>query len=150
MRYMSGVIGFGLRSAYVATGFALRLYTDASHGREAHHTAAGFCESRSSGCIFASGACIYTWPSIQQSTTLSTFESELYALVLGTRYLLALRRIATFVIGAALPASLLLLCDNQSVIAQLLWRDPSSRPRHIRTNLGFVYEAIDNGDIRVE
>jgi hypothetical protein len=36
------------------------------------------------------------------------------------------------------------------VIAQLLRRDFSSRSRHIRTNLGFVSEAIDNGDIHVE
>ena len=61
--------------------------------------------------------------------------------MLDTRYLLTLRRIATFIIGATLPASLV-LCDNQSVIAQLL--------RHIRTNIGFVYEATDNADIRVE
>ena len=149
LRYMSGVIGFGLRFAHNATGFTLRLYVDASHGREAHHTAAGFCKSRSGGCIFGSGACIYAWSSIQQSTALSTFESELYALVLGTRYLLALRRITTFIIGATLPTSLV-FCDNQSVIAQLLRRDLSSRSRHIRTNLGFLYEAIDNGDIHVE
>ena len=58
LRYMSGVIGFGLRFAHVATGFTLRIYVNASHGREAHHTAAGFCKSRFSGCIFASGACI--------------------------------------------------------------------------------------------
>ena len=53
---MSGVIGFGLRFAHVATGFALRLYVGASHGREAHHTAAGFCKSPSGGCMFALGA----------------------------------------------------------------------------------------------
>ena len=146
---MNGVIDLRLRFAHVATGFTLRLYVGASHGREAHHTAAGFCKSRSGGCIFASGACIYAWSSIQQSTALSTFESELYALALGTRHLLALRCIASFIIGATLPTSLV-FCDNQSVIAQLLRRDLSSRSRHIRTNLGFVYEAIDNGDIRVE
>ena len=36
------------------------------------------------------------------------------------------------------------------MIAQLLRRDLSSRSRHIRPNLGFVYEAIDKGDIRAE
>ena len=149
LRYMSGVIGFGLRFAHAAIGFALCLYAGASHGRGAHHTAAGFCKSRSGGCIFASGACIYAWSNIQQGTALSAFESGLYTLVLGIRYLLALQRIATFVIGATLPTSLA-FCDNQSVIAKLLRRDLSSRSRHIRTNLGFVYEAIDNGDIHVE
>ena len=77
------------------------------------------------------------------------FESELYALVLGTRCLLALRRTTTFIIAATLPASLV-LCDNQSAIARLLRRDLSSCSRHIRTNHGFVYEAADNDDIRVD
>jgi hypothetical protein len=149
LRYMHGTVGAGLRFAHAATGFRLRMYVDASHGREAHHTAAGFCKSRSGGCIFASGACVYAWSSTQQSTALSTFESELYALVLGTRYLLALRRITSFILNATLPTSLV-FCDNQSVIAQLLRRDLSSRSRHIRTNLGFIYEAIDNRDIHVE
>ena len=146
---MSGVLGFGMRFAHVATGFTLRLYVDASHGREAHHTAVGFGKSRSGGCIFASDTCIYAWSNIQQSTTIRTFESELYALVLGTRYILALRCITTFIIGTTPPTSLV-LCDSQSAIAQLLRRDLSSRSRHIRTNLGFFYEAIDNGDIRGE
>ena len=149
LRYMSGMIGYGLRFAHNHTGFALRLYIDASHGREAHHTAAGFRKSRSGGCILASGACIHAWSGTQQCTALSTFESELYALVLGLRNLLALRRITTFIIGATLPTSTV-FCDNQSVIAQLQRRDLSSRSRHIRTNLGFVYEAIDNGDVHVE
>jgi hypothetical protein len=149
LRYMQGAIGEGLRFAHNNTGFSLRLYVDASHGREAHHTAAGFCKSRSGGCIFGSGACIYAWSSIQQSTALSTFESELYALVLGIRNLLTLRRLAAFIVGATLPESLV-FCDNQSVIAQLKRRDLSSRSRHIRVTLGFIYEAIDSHDIHVE
>ena len=98
---MGGGVAIGLRFAHVATDFTLRLYVDASHGREAHQPAAGFCKSRSSGCIFVSGACIYAWSNIQQSIALSTFESELYALVLNTRYLLALRRITTFQVRLA-------------------------------------------------
>ena len=39
---MSGMIGFELRFAYVTTGFTIRLYVSASHGRETHHTAARF------------------------------------------------------------------------------------------------------------
>ena len=101
-----------------------------------HHTADGLCKSRSGGRTFGSGACIYAWSTIQQSIALSTFESELYALVLGIRNLLPLRRITTFIIG--------------TVNAQLQRRDLSSRSLHIRSNLGFIYEAIDNDDIHVE
>ena len=59
LRYMGGVIGFGLRSACIITGFTLHLRVGASHGREAHHTTAGFYKLRSVDCIFVSGACIY-------------------------------------------------------------------------------------------
>ena len=38
----------------------------------------------------------------------------------------------------------------KTTIAQLLRRALSPRSRHIRTNLGFVYGAIDNGDIYLE
>ena len=69
--------------------------------------------------------------------------------MLGIRYLLALRCLAAFIMGATLPASIV-FCDNQSAIAQLLLRDLSSRSHHIRTNLGFICEATDNSDIRVE
>ena len=43
----------------------------------------------------------------------------------------------------------LVFCDNQSVIAQLLRRNLSPHPRHIHINLGFIYEAVDNGDTRI-
>ena len=33
--------------------------------------------------------------------------------------------------------------------AQLHKRDLSARARHVRTNLGFVYDAIDDGDVIV-
>ena len=37
-----------------------------------------------------------------------------------------------------------------SVIMQLHNRDLSARTRHVRTNLGFVYDHIDDGDIVVQ
>ena len=70
-------------------------------------------------------------------------------LVLLTRNLLAHWRLGAFVLGASLPASVL-HCDNMSVITQLHKRDLSARARHVRTNLGFVYDAIDDRDIAVQ
>ena len=48
-----------------------------------------------------------------------------------------------------LPTSVV-LCDNQSVIALILKHELSSRSRHTRTHLGFIYEVVDSGDIRIE
>ena len=72
--------------------------------------------------------------------------------MLDTRYLLALRHTATFHHRRDSPGGPCLppFCDSQSVIAQLLRSDLSPRSRHIDSNLGFAYEAIDNGDICVE
>ena len=113
LRYMSGVIGFGLRFAYVTTGFTLRIYADASYGREAHHTAVGFCKSRSGGCIFASGACIIRMLKHTTEHHHQHVKSELYAPGPGTRYLFAMRHITTFIIGATFPTSLV-FCESQA------------------------------------
>ncbi|KAH8066237.1 hypothetical protein JL722_654 [Aureococcus anophagefferens] len=40
-------------------------------------------------------------------------------------------------------------CDNQSVIAQLRKRDLSARSRHIRVQLGFIYDALDSGEVEI-
>ena len=114
-----------------------------------HRTASGFCRSRSGGYIVASGASIHAFSQAQQSTALSTSESELTALVLLIKNLLALRHLGAFVLGASLPTSVV-HCDNMSVIMQLHTRDLSARVRHIRTNLGFVQDTIDDGDIVVQ
>jgi hypothetical protein len=148
MRYIKGAARHGLLYTRQRKGFTLTGYCDASHGREMHRTASGFCKSRSGGCIVASGASIHAFSQAQQSTALSTFESELTALVLLVKNLLALRRLGAFVLDASLPTSVV-YCDNMSVIMQLHKRDLSARTRHVRTNLGFVYDAIDDGDIIV-
>ena len=132
-----------------AAAFILSAVGDASHGQEIHHVAAGFCKSRSGGAVLACGAVIAAFSSIQQATALSTFESELYALVATVRLLLALRRFVAFILGVTLSASIV-LCDNASVILQLRKRDLRQRTRHIRVHLGFLIDAIENGEIVVE
>ena len=79
-----------------------------------------------------------------QRLALSTFESELTALVSLIKNLLVLRRLGAFVLGASLPISVA-HCDNMSAIIKLRKRDLSARARHVRTNLGFVYDAADEG-----
>ena len=82
----------------------------------------------------------------QQSTALSTFDSELTALVLLIKNLLALRRLGAFVLDASLSTSVV-HCNNMSAIMRLHRRDLPARARHIHTNLGFVYDATDDGGI---
>ena len=148
-RYISGTGRYGLSYTRQSEGFTLTGYCGASHGRERHRTASGFCKSRSGGCIVACGASIHAFSQAQQSTALSTFESELTALVLLIRNLLALRRPAAFVLDVSLPTSVA-HCDNMSAIMQLHMRNLSARARHARTNLGFVYDAADDKDIVVQ
>ena len=114
-----------------------------------HMAASGFCKSRSGGCIIAPGASIRAFSKAQQSMALSTFESELTALVLLIRNLLALRHPSAFVLDASLPASVV-YCDIMSVIIQLHKQDLPARARHVCTDLGSVYDTIDDKDIAVQ
>ena len=80
-----------------------------------HRARFGFCKSQSGGCSVTSGASIRAFPQAQQSAALPTFESELTALVLLIKNLLAPRRLGAFVLDASLPTSVA-HCDNMSVI----------------------------------
>ena len=142
LRYLRGNQDLGL--TYTKQDeFRLDAWVDASHGREVHQTANGLCKSRSGGFIKASGASVCAL-SASQATT-----AELYALVLLVRILLAMRRLTTFVIGRSLATSVV-YCDNMSVLLQLRKRDLTSRSRHIRVHIGFVVDAVESGEIRLE
>ena len=118
MRYISGAGHHGLSYTRQSEGFAITGYCDASRGREMHRTAHGFCKSRSGGCIATSGASTHAFPQAQQSAALSTFESELTALVLLIKNLLALQRPGAFVLDASLSTSVVHR-NTMSAIMQL-------------------------------
>ena len=147
LRFICSYGHVGLVFTRAAT-FTLSAYCDASHGSEIHQTAAGYCKGRSGGVILACGATIAAFSSIQQATALSTFESELYALVAVVRLLLASRQLASFILGHTLSVSTV-KCDNASVIQQLQRRDLRQRTRHIRVHVGFLIDAVENGEINV-
>ena len=136
-------ITFKRVSEYLLDGLA-----NASHGREPHRTATGFCRSRSWRVTIALGAAVPAVSMSQRCTALSTFEVELYALVLLVRNIFALMRIASFIFGRALPKSCV-HCDNASVIAALRKCDLSAHTRHIRVHLGWLVETLETEiDIR--
>ena len=64
------------------------------------------------------------------------------------RTLVALRRLAEFIIGARLPTSTL-HCDNMSVVLMLQRRDLKPTMRHVAVGLGFIYDTIDSGEVVV-
>ena len=80
------------------------------------------------------------------STAISTFEAELYALVVLVRVLLSMRSLASFMLKRSLRPSHV-YCDNESAILFLRGRDLSARARHIRCQLGFLYDALDSGEL---
>ena len=72
----------------------------------------------------------------------------MYAWALCVRALLGVRRLAALVLGATLPPSDIYE-DNTAVIAMLRRRDLSVRVRHIRVNLAFITDAIDDREIEL-
>ena len=96
----------------------------------------------------ALGATIHAFSTVQKSTALSTFEAELYALVLLTRVMIAMRHLAEFALGISLPCSNV-HCDNQSTIDHFIRRVWTARSRHISVHLGWLYDALDAGLISI-
>ena len=92
------------------------------------------------------GATIASASSRQTCTSLSTVESELFALMLCVRVVLAVRRIFEFVLRCTLPPTIIYE-DNTTVIAQLRDHDLSGRTHHQHVHKGFIIDAIDAGEI---
>lgn len=93
-------------------------------------------------------ATVHAFSTVQKATALSTFEAELYALVLAVRTLLAMRNLTEFVLNTSLPC-LDVSCDNQATIDHFIKRVWTARSRHIKVHLGFLYDALDAGLIRI-
>ena len=147
LRYLVGTTDLGLLFQRLNNSeIRLEAWCDASHGREIHHTASGYCKSRSGGFITLNMAVVSAFSAVQGATALSTFEAELYALVQVIRQILALRHLITFLIGVTLPPTVV-HCDNNSVLLQLKRRDLSARSRHIRVHLGFIFDALEANEI---
>mgnify|MGYP001450060460 CR=1 FL=1 len=149
LRYLKGTTELGLSYERDPRGLRLTAWMDASHGREVHHTASGYCKSRSGGFVTMNNAMVLAFTGVQSTTALSTFEAELYALVLLVKRLIALRRLVSFVTGETLDTSMI-YCDNSSVISQMPRQVLTGRSRHIRVQLGFVQDAIASGEIHVK
>ena len=80
-------------------------------------------------------------------TCLQATAADVYVHLL-IRVLIAARTLAEFILGRTLRKSII-WCDNQSCIVFLQHRDLSARARHIRVQLGFVYDALDSGIVEL-
>ena len=85
----------------------------------------------------------------QRAVTLSTAESECYALCYAVRLTLAMRRIIAFITGCSIPPTIVYE-DNAAVISQIARRDLTARTRHLKVNLAFIIDAIDSNEIIIE
>ena len=65
------------------------------------------------------------------------------------RKLRTTRHLAEFMLGSRPPTSHV-GCDNMAVVHALRKRDLTSRSRHVRVHLGFVYDMLDAGDVIVK
>ena len=147
LRWLRHNTHLGLRFRRV-NEFSLDGHVDASFGREARPEQGFTSGSRSGVDIIACGAAVSCASASQGATSISTAQAELNALVLGMRTLVALRRLAEFLIGERLPTSTL-HCDNMSVVLMLQRRDLKPTMRHVAVGLGFIYDTIDSGEVIV-
>ena len=147
LRWLRHNAHLGLRFQRVRE-FSLDAHVDASFGRESRPGQGFTSGSRSGVDVIACGAAVSCASASQGATSISTAQAELNALVLGMRTLVALRRLAEFIIGARLPTSTL-HCDNMSVVLMLQRRDLKPTMRHVAVGLGFIYDTIDSGEVVV-
>ncbi|OLP80292.1 Retrovirus-related Pol polyprotein from transposon TNT 1-94 [Symbiodinium microadriaticum] len=90
----------------------LRAYVDASWGSERSVER----RSISGGCLMLGKACIKSWARLQQSVALSSAESELYALVEGSREALGARCAVGHILGHEGEIVPHIYCDSEAAV----------------------------------
>ena len=145
LRFIRGTCDLGLTFTKSSI-FTIGAYSNAAYASEPHPGAAGYCRSRSGGFANAKGAVVQAFSKTQAATAIGTFEAECMAVQLSVRRLLALRRIASFILGATLPRSNF-FTDADGVVKHVQKRIVNGSTRHIRVSLGFLLDAVDSGEI---
>ena len=109
----------------------------------------GYSLSRSGIVMLLACAVINSASIRQRAVTLSTAESECYALCYAVRLTLAMRRIIAFIAGCSIPSTIVYE-DNAAVISQIARRDLTARTRYLKVNLAFIIDAIESNEIVLE
>ncbi|OLP81547.1 Retrovirus-related Pol polyprotein from transposon TNT 1-94 [Symbiodinium microadriaticum] len=122
----------------------LRAYVDASWGSERSVER----RSISGGCLMLGKACIKSWARLQQSVALSSAESELYALVEGSREALGARCAVGHILGNEGEIVPHIYCDSEAAV-NISKMEGLRKLRHIDIRACFIQTEVQAGAIKV-
>ena len=122
----------------------LRAYVDASWGSERSVDR----RSISGGCLMLGKACIKSWARPQQSVALSSAESELYALVEGSREALGARCAVGHILGHEGEIVPHIYCDSEAAV-NISKMEGLRKLRHIDIRACFIQTEVQAGAIKV-
>ena len=122
----------------------LRAYVDASWGSERSVER----RSISGGCLMLGKACIKSWARLQQSVALSSAESELYALVEGSREALGARCAVGHILGHEGEIVPHIYCDSEAAV-NISKMEGLRKLRHIDIRACFIQTEVQAGAIKV-
>ena len=122
----------------------LRAYVDASWGSERSVER----RSISGGCLMLGKACIKSWARLQQSVALSSAESELYALVEGSREALGARCAVGHILGHEEAIVPHIYCDSEAAV-NISKMEGLRKLRHIDIRACFIQTEVQAGAIKV-
>ena len=102
-----------------------------------------------SGFVVFINGCPVAWRSRQQKTTsLSSCESEYYAMTEAATELMYVKSIFDF-LGSTVELPMVIRCDNQGAIF-LAKNETSTRTKHIDVRYHFIRELVEAGVIKIE
>ena len=122
----------------------LRAYVDASWGSERSVER----RSISGGCLMLGKACIKSWARLQQSVALSSAESELYALVEGSREALGARCAVGHILGHEGEIVPHIYSDSEAAV-NISKMEGLRKLRHIDIRACFIQTEVQAGAIKV-
>ncbi|CAE7615634.1 RE2 [Symbiodinium natans] len=119
-------------------------FVDASWGSERSVSR----RSISGGCVMLGRACIKSWSRLQQAVALSSAESELYALVEGSKEALGVRCAIGHILDNLVSLKPQIFCDSEAAV-NISKMDGLRKLRHMELRSCFVQSEVQMGNILV-
>ena len=145
LRYLKTVAGYyQLFPRQSKDELRLCAFVDASWGSERSVSR----RSISGGCIMLGRACIKSWSRPQQAVALSSAESELYALVEGSKEALGVRCAIGHIFDNLVSLKPQIFCDSEAAV-NISKMEGLRKLRHIELRSCFVQSEVQMGNILV-
>lgn len=145
LRYLKLTIDYGILYRFGRTApNSLSSYSDSDYGGD-------FASAKSTtGYVILFNEQVVHWKcQLQRNVSLSSTESEIYALCTLAKVLSWVRRML-IEIEAIECGPALLLCDNKSTLQIVSTDSPTRRTRHLRAQDAYVYEQISLKELEVK